>query len=218
MDARYGEISGRDLSALPWYIAFGYFKLAVISEGIPSRYLQGKTVGAGFETVRRGACPACSTDAAARARNAVDRPRGSRHGLRAQRALARAAGPGRDASWTSTSTRPSTRSSSRRPQPGRRHAVPHSARCSDGLKAKARERGLWNLFLPDSERGAGLSVLDYAPLAELSGRSLAIAPEAMNCTAPDTGNMELLSMFATPEQSAQWLDRCSTARSGRASR
>jgi acyl-CoA dehydrogenase len=74
------------------------------------------------------------------------------------------------------------------------------------LKAKARERGLWNLFLPDSERGAGLTVLDYAPLAELSGRSLAIAPEAMNCNAPDTGNMELLSMFATPEQSAQWLE------------
>jgi acyl-CoA dehydrogenase len=74
------------------------------------------------------------------------------------------------------------------------------------LKVKARGRGLWNLFLPDSERGAGLSVLDYAPLAELAGRSLAIAPEAMNCNAPDTGNMELLSMFATPEQSAQWLE------------
>jgi acyl-CoA dehydrogenase len=74
------------------------------------------------------------------------------------------------------------------------------------LQVKARGRGLWNLFLPDSERGAGLSVLDYAPLAELAGRSLAIAPEAMNCNAPDTGNMELLSMFATPEQSAQWLE------------
>jgi acyl-CoA dehydrogenase len=76
----------------------------------------------------------------------------------------------------------------------------------DGLKPIARELGLWNLFLPDSERGAGLSVLDYAPIAELSGRSIAIAPEAMNCNAPDTGNMELLSRFATPEQSAQWLE------------
>lgn len=75
-----------------------------------------------------------------------------------------------------------------------------------GLKAEARGRGLWNLFLPDEKHGAGLSVLDYAPLAELSGRSLAIAPEAMNCSAPDTGNMELLHMFATDEQAAQWLE------------
>jgi acyl-CoA dehydrogenase len=73
------------------------------------------------------------------------------------------------------------------------------------LKSKAQQRGLWNLFLPDSTYGAGLSVLDYAPIAELSGRSLAIAPEAMNCAAPDTGNMELLAMFATDEQSARWL-------------
>jgi acyl-CoA dehydrogenase len=74
-----------------------------------------------------------------------------------------------------------------------------------GLKVAAREQGLWNLFLPDERYGAGLSVLDYAPIAELSGRSAAIAPEAMNCSAPDTGNMELLAMFATPEQVEQWL-------------
>jgi acyl-CoA dehydrogenase len=74
-----------------------------------------------------------------------------------------------------------------------------------GLKAHAREQGLWNLFLPDEKFGAGLSVLDYAPLAELSGRSAAIAPEAMNCSAPDTGNMELLAMFGTPEQHEHWL-------------
>jgi acyl-CoA dehydrogenase len=73
------------------------------------------------------------------------------------------------------------------------------------LKAKAREQGLWNLFLPDERYGAGLSVLDYAPLAELSGRSPAIAPEAMNCSAPDTGNMELLAMFASDEQVKEWL-------------
>ncbi|MEI6372278.1 MAG: acyl-CoA dehydrogenase family protein [Actinomycetes bacterium] len=73
------------------------------------------------------------------------------------------------------------------------------------LKVDAQSRGLWNLFLPHSENGAGLSVLEYAPLAELSGRSMALAPEAMNCSAPDTGNMELLDMFATPEQRAQWL-------------
>jgi acyl-CoA dehydrogenase len=74
-----------------------------------------------------------------------------------------------------------------------------------GLKDTARQLGLWNLFLPDERHGAGLSVLDYAPIAELSGRSVAIAPEAMNCSAPDTGNMELLAMFASDEQVEQWL-------------
>ena len=74
-----------------------------------------------------------------------------------------------------------------------------------GIKAEARRRGLWNLFLPDDRFGAGLTVLDYAPLAELSGRSVGIAPEAMNCAAPDTGNMELIAMFGTPEQHEQWL-------------
>ena len=75
------------------------------------------------------------------------------------------------------------------------------------LKAQARERGLWNLFLPPvHEHGAGLTNLQYAPLAELTGRSPWIAPEALNCSAPDTGNMELLSLFGTPEQKARWLD------------
>ncbi|MDP9118431.1 MAG: acyl-CoA dehydrogenase family protein [Actinomycetota bacterium] len=73
------------------------------------------------------------------------------------------------------------------------------------LKDEARRRGLWNLFLPDDRFGAGLTVLDYAPIAELSGRSAAIAPEAMNCSAPDTGNMELIAMFGTDEQHARWL-------------
>ncbi len=72
------------------------------------------------------------------------------------------------------------------------------------LKAEARRRGLWNLFLP-GEHGAGLTNLQYAPLAELSGRSPLLAPEAMNCAAPDTGNMEVLAMFGTPEQQRQWL-------------
>jgi acyl-CoA dehydrogenase len=79
------------------------------------------------------------------------------------------------------------------------------------LKDEARSRGLWNLFLPDEKHGAGLSVLEYAPIAELSGRSAAIAPEAMNCSAPDTGNMELLAMFATPEQASEWLEPLLTA-------
>jgi acyl-CoA dehydrogenase len=73
------------------------------------------------------------------------------------------------------------------------------------LKEAARKRGLWNLFLPDERFGAGLPVLDYAPVAELSGRSPELAPEAMNCAAPDTGNMEVLALFGTPEQQERWL-------------
>jgi acyl-CoA dehydrogenase len=73
------------------------------------------------------------------------------------------------------------------------------------LKAAARERGLWNMFLPDAEDGAGLSNSDYAPLAEILGHSH-IASEACNCSAPDTGNMEILHRFATPEQRERWLE------------
>jgi acyl-CoA dehydrogenase len=73
------------------------------------------------------------------------------------------------------------------------------------LKKEARARGLWNLFLPHAEWGAGLTNLEYAPIAELTGRSPYIGPEAMNCAAPDTGNMELLAMFGTKEQQERWL-------------
>jgi acyl-CoA dehydrogenase len=73
------------------------------------------------------------------------------------------------------------------------------------LKAQARRRGLWNLFLPDKEHGAGLTNLQYAPLAEITGRSPALAPEATNCAAPDTGNMEVLAGFGTAEQQERWL-------------
>src|SRR6185437_15218361 len=74
----------------------------------------------------------------------------------------------------------------------------------EDLKAEARSRGLWNLFLPDPRWGAGMSNLDYAPVAEITGRSR-IAPEALNCAAPDTGNMEVLALFGTPEQQERWL-------------
>jgi alkylation response protein AidB-like acyl-CoA dehydrogenase len=72
------------------------------------------------------------------------------------------------------------------------------------LQAQARLAGLWNLFLP-GEHGAGLTNLQYAPLAEITGRSPAIAPPALNCAAPDTGNMEVLAEFGSPEQQEQWL-------------
>jgi acyl-CoA dehydrogenase len=72
------------------------------------------------------------------------------------------------------------------------------------LRAEARSRGLWNLFLP-GEHGAGLTNLQYAPLAEITGRSLLLAPAALNCSAPDTGNMEVLATFGTPEQQKRWL-------------
>lgn len=75
----------------------------------------------------------------------------------------------------------------------------------EDLKKEARGRGLWNLFLPDPDEGAGLSVLEYAPLAEITGRSPHLAPESINCSAPDTGNMEILHMFGTPEQKDVWL-------------
>jgi acyl-CoA dehydrogenase len=83
---------------------------------------------------------------------------------------------------------------------GRTHELPAVV---EDLKAEARSRGLWNLFLPEA---GGLSLLDYAPLAELSGWSPDLAPEAMNCAAPDTGNMEVLHLVGTDAQKRQWLD------------
>ncbi|WP_067468791.1 acyl-CoA dehydrogenase family protein [Actinomadura macra] len=86
---------------------------------------------------------------------------------------------------------------------GREHHVPPVV---EELKVEARRRGLWNLFLPGIEDPAhGLSVTDYASLAEVTGRSPLLAPEATNCAAPDTGNMEVLHLFGTPEQKARWL-------------
>jgi acyl-CoA dehydrogenase len=87
----------------------------------------------------------------------------------------------------------------------RRTGDPHAQPAvMEDLKREARERGLWNMFHPDERFGAGLTNCDYAPLAEILGRS-AIASEACNCSAPDTGNMEVLTQFGTPEQQDRWL-------------
>jgi len=81
----------------------------------------------------------------------------------------------------------------------------HQPKIMEELKARAKQAGLWNMFLPDADHGAGLSNSDYAPLAEILGRSH-IASEACNCSAPDTGNMEVLHQFATAEQKSRWLN------------
>ncbi|WP_416567195.1 acyl-CoA dehydrogenase family protein [Nocardia testacea] len=82
----------------------------------------------------------------------------------------------------------------------------HHPQILEDLKAEAKRRGLWNLFHPHPEWGPGLSNLEYAPLAEIMGRSPALAPEACNCSAPDTGNMEVFTLFGTEEHKQRWLE------------
>ena len=86
------------------------------------------------------------------------------------------------------------------------------------LRERAKAEGLWNLFLPDEEHGPGLTNWEYGMLCEDMGRSPAVAPMVFNCSAPDTGNMEILAEHGTEEQKRAGSSRCSTARSAAASR
>ena len=81
----------------------------------------------------------------------------------------------------------------------------HHPQILEDLKAEAKAQGLWNLFHPHAEWGPGLTNLEYAHLAEITGRSPQLAPEATNCNAPDTGNMEVLTLFGTDEHKEKWL-------------
>ena len=90
-------------------------------------------------------------------------------------------------------------------RPERWSWAPGQLELLDGVKAKAKEQGLWNFFLPDAETGRGLSNLDYAYIAAELGKN-PIASECLNCSAPDPGNMEVLERVGTPEQKKQWLE------------
>ncbi len=108
-------------------------------------------------------------------------------------------------SCRSMSIRTSSASTTRSRRTPARGARWTPTRIVEELKPKARAAGLWNLFLPDSPHGAGLTNLEYAPLAEIMGR-VPWASEVFNCSAPDTGNMETIERYGTPEQKEQWLE------------
>ena len=212
---RYARRSPRDLSRLNWYVGFGYFKLAVVAEGIHHRYLAGKTVGEGFDhfgaavplLLARARCRARLTDQGGLAMDFAY----SERSLALQEQVSR---------FLDEYIYPAEHVFEEQAAANRAAGTPfRTPEVLAELKQEARNRGLWNLFLPDSEHGAGLSVVDYAPIAELSGRSAAIAPEAMNCAAPDTGQHGTARhvRHRRAARRSGW-SRCCAARSAPASR
>ena len=192
---QYVARSARDVSALGFYLALAFFKLAVVLEGIHVRHEHGETRGDGFDDVGK------LGRAAHRARNHLDSgvdlmdfTFDARTTELQERLLA----------FMNEQVYPAEAVFSQQladlPNPWAWTETAVMAK----LRAEAKPRGLWNLFLP-GEHGAGLTNLQYAPLAEISGRSLPLAPPAMNCAAPDTGNMEVLALFGTDAQKERWL-------------
>lgn len=223
-------LSARDIDVddIDWYLVFADFKIAVILEGIHARHLQGHTEGEDFAGV--GAMVDPLLDRALGGRPAPPSPLwradpsaadiGGFMTATALPAVAPTLPPETDPA--ALDLRPSDRARELRSElvdfmhthvfPAEHeyeayrqaagpddHVVPPVV---EDLKAEARSRGLWNLFLPAE---SGIGQLDYAGLAEITGWSLHLAPEATNGQAPDTGNMELLHLFGTDEQKSRWL-------------
>ena len=191
-----------------YYLAFNMFRLAGILQGVLARALQGNASSA---TALRGGPPRAAaggarlgigaTNLRRRVKSQEDRRMDFSHSDKV-RAPAGAAAP-RFMERSRLSGRAALRRGDGEKPPRRQSLAAH--RGHGGTEAaSARAENLWNLFLPHSEHGAGLSNLEYAPLCEIMGRSH-LAPEAFNCSAPDTGNMEVLARYATPEQQRRWL-------------